>query len=323
MSYGPRGEDLPSRSAKRPPIQPSAGRPRPESSGGRPRTERDMLRRTLSQNFLRAEGADQFMNLVDADPESLAIEAGAGEGILTERLAARYARVVAYEVDPHVARKLKARVRRLGNVQVVVDDFLAAPSPEEPFQVAGNVPFSLTSPIVKWCLGAELMTKTTIITQLEYAKKRTGAYGRWSKLTILTWPEFAWELRGQIPRSRFRPVPRVDAGVLSLAKRERSLIAPSRLAAYYRMVELGFTGLGGTLYASLRRAYPTSRVASAFRAAGLDRATVVAFVTPEQWLDLFMSLEPQNASGGLSGTLRGGMHSGRPTGRRTPRSGWR
>ncbi|MDQ2745420.1 MAG: rRNA adenine N(6)-methyltransferase family protein, partial [Chloroflexota bacterium] len=169
------------------------------------RTDRDVRRRTLSQNFLRPTGADQFMNHLAAGEASLAIEVGAGEGVLTERLAGRYEQVIAYEVDEHVAERLRERVHRLRNVRVVIADFLASTPPEEPFHVVGNVPFSLTSPIVDWCLVARNLVDATIITQLEYAKKRTGAYGRWSLLTILTWPEFDWILLGQISRAQFRP----------------------------------------------------------------------------------------------------------------------
>src|ERR1035438_4264648 len=250
VSYGVHPDDPPADPARRPRTESTTGRTRPEAPALQARTERDMLRRALSQNLLRQVGADHFLSLVTDDKVSLAIEVGAGEGILTERLAARYERVLAYEVDPHMAQRLSARVGRLRNVRVDVADFLAATPPEEPFQVVGNVPFSITSAIVAWCLQAQRMTSATIIAQAEYVKKRTGAYGRWSLLTILTWPEFDWQMLGQIPRSQFRPVPRVDAGVLRLARREVSLVPAPKLAAYHRMVELGFSGLGGTLFAS-------------------------------------------------------------------------
>ena len=328
MSHGVHPDDLPAGPARQPRTEPAAGRTRPGALAPQARTERDTLRRTLSQNFLRESGADHFLSLATNDQVPLAIEVGAGEGILTERLAARYERVLAYEVDPHMARRLNARVGRHPNVRVIIADFLAATPPEESFQVVGNVPFSITSAIVAWCLRAQRITSATIITQAEYAKKRTGGYGRWSLLTILTWPEFDWQMRGQIPRSQFRPVPRVDAGVLRLARREVSLIPAPKLAAYHRMVELGFSGLGGTLSASLGRAYPRRRVADAFRAARLDRATVVAFVTPQQWIDVFAALESRLGSGGLGGepmaSARVGRTRHRPggkAGRSAPRPG--
>jgi 23S rRNA (adenine-N6)-dimethyltransferase len=135
------------------------------------------------------------------------------------------------------------------------------------------------------------MRAATLITQLEYAKKRTGGYGRWSMLTVSTWPFMRWELRGRIARAQFRPMPRVDAGILHLERRAKPLIAPVRLGAYRRLVEAGFAGLGGSLHASLRRQYPPDRLGEAFSAAGLDRRAVVGFVSPDQWITLFGQLD--------------------------------
>jgi 23S rRNA (adenine-N6)-dimethyltransferase len=263
----------------------------PSRRAGRARTERDVRRRVLSQNFLREPGADRYVELLTLDPGLPCVEVGAGSGVLTVRLAGRCPQLVAYEVDPQLGQQLSTKFHGRPGVRVVVADFLSSPPPAEPFQVVGNVPFSLTSAIVDWCMRAEKMTAATIITQLEYARKRTGAYGRWSLLTVSSWPEFSWELRGSIERTQFRPVPRVDAGVLHLARRKTPLVPPERLAAYHRMVELGFSGVGGTLYSSLRRGYAGDLVADAFRSAGLDRSVVVAFVTPDQWLQIFAVLD--------------------------------
>jgi 23S rRNA (adenine-N6)-dimethyltransferase len=259
---------------------------------GARRTDRDQRRRELSQNHLRSpEAARQFLSAVRLAPDGLCLEVGAGEGILTTRLAAMTAEVVAYEIDDHLADRLRARVASRPNVRVVVGDFLAARPPSRPFQVVGNAPFSLTSPIIDWCLRARRMTTATLITQLEYARKRTGGYGRWSQLTVSTWPQVRWELRGTIPRSEFRPVPRVDAGILLLERRPEPLISPSRQAAYRRLVQAGFTGVGGSVQASLRRTYPPDKVAAACASAGLDRRTIVAYVTPVQWIQIFNGLD--------------------------------
>lgn len=260
-------------------------------SGGR--TDADRRRRELSQNYLRSpEAARQFLRAVRLDPEGLCIEVGAGEGILTSRLAARTGEVIAYEIDAALASRLAARVGQRPNVRIVMGDFLASRPPGRPFQVVGNAPFSLTSPIVDWCLRASRMTTATLITQLEYARKRTGGYGRWSQLTVSTWPQVRWELRGTIARTEFRPVPRVDAGVLRLERRAEPLISPARMAAYRRLIQAGFSGVGGSVQASLRRYYPADKVASAFAVAGVDRRAVVAYVSPDQWVQVFLALDP-------------------------------
>ena len=256
------------------------------------RNDRGRRRRALSQNYLRSpEAARQFLRAVRLEPDGVCLEVGAGEGILTTRLAAMSGQVIAYEIDENLAGRLTARIGARPNVRVVLGDFLTARPPAQPFQVVGNAPFSLTSPIIDWCLRASRMTTATLITQLEYARKRTGGYGRWSQLTVSTWPQVRWELLGTIPRTEFRPVPRVDAGILRLERRAVPLISPARQAAYRRLVQAGFSGVGGSVQASLRRTYPPDKVAAACASAGLDRRAIVAYVSPDQWVQIFRGLD--------------------------------
>jgi len=261
-------------------------RPDPQCGLGRAaRSERDRNRRTLSQNFLRSSSAVQsYLSMVKPAYDELVIEVGAGDGAITEEIATRCSELLAFEIDVVHARKLLNRVRMHPNVRVVTGDFLASAPPEEQFAVVGNVPFSITSKVVDWCLSAKMLSTATIITQLEYAKKRTGGYGRWSLRTIETWPWYSWELRGRIPRHEFRPVPRVDAGVLHVVRRAQPLVPAGKSVAYGQLVEIGFGGVGGTLYKSLSRRYPAGRVAAAFQEAGVGREAVVAFVRPDEWL---------------------------------------
>jgi 23S rRNA (adenine-N6)-dimethyltransferase len=256
------------------------------------RSDRDRRRRELSQNYLRdPDAARQFLRAVRLDPDLLCLEVGAGEGILTTRLAARCREVTAYELDATLAGKLRSRLGKHDNVRLVMGDFLSARPPAKPFQVVGNAPFSLTSPIVDWCLRSSRMRSATLITQLEYARKRTGGFGRWSQLTCMTWPQISWELRGRIPRDQFRPVPRVDAAILELRRRPEPLISAPRQAAYRRLVQTGFSGVGGSVQASLRRTFPADKVAQACSDAGVDRRAVVAFVSPDQWIQIFKALD--------------------------------
>lgn len=271
------------------------GRSRVVGGAGRrgrgPRTERDATRRTLSQNFLHGPDAvRRYLDHVDIDPDLLVVEIGAGEGSLTGDLAARSRHLVAYELDARTAAAARASLAGRVGVEIVTGDFLASRPPDEPFQVVGNVPFGQTSAIVDWCLHAPEMTTATIITQLEYARKRTGWYGRWSRLTIQSWPWYGWELRGRIESTRFRPVPGVDAAVLHLSQRDRPLLPDAAATAWADLVDLGFTGLGGTLHASLSRAYPSRAVGRALDSAGLAGDTVVAFAAPGQWLAIFDAL---------------------------------
>jgi len=153
-----------------------------------PRRAHSRARRAFSQNFLSDPSAvRRFVDAADLRPVDLVYEVGAGRGQLTGALAKACRQVVAYEVDPRMAAAVPAQ----HGVVVRAEDFLRAADPGEPFSVAGNIPYSLTSAVVDWCLRSRSLRGATLLTQLEYARKRTGDYGRWSRLTILTWPSFA------------------------------------------------------------------------------------------------------------------------------------
>ncbi|MET8836347.1 ErmE/ErmH/ErmO/ErmR family 23S rRNA (adenine(2058)-N(6))-methyltransferase [Micromonospora sp. NPDC004540] len=260
-----------------------------------PTTARDRSRRVLSQNFLADPAAvARMVRAARPGPDDLLLEVGAGRGRLTRPLAARCDRLVAYEVDPAVLPELTAACADLPQVRVRAADFLAAVPPDEPFAVVGNIPWSLTAPVVRWCLAAPGLRSATLLTQLDYARKRTGDHGRWSRLTVLTWPEHHWRLAGRVRRDAFRPVPAADGGILRLDRRPEPLLAPAALPAYRRMVERGFGGVGGSLAASLRAGYPRRRLDGALRAARLAPDTPVGLVWPEQWLVLFRLLHAGN-----------------------------
>ncbi|WP_320067521.1 ErmE/ErmH/ErmO/ErmR family 23S rRNA (adenine(2058)-N(6))-methyltransferase [Micromonospora sp. RTGN7] len=250
-------------------------------------TERDRSRRVLSQNFLADPAAvARIVGAARPDRDDLLLEVGAGQGRLTRALAARCGRLVAYEIDPVAAAELAVTCANLPGVTLRRADFLAATPPAEPFAVVGNIPWSLTAAVVRWCLAADGLRSATLLTQLQYARKRTGHGGRWSRLTVLTWPEYAWRLAGTVSRTAFRPVPGVDAGILRLERRTEPLLPPGDLPAYRRLVEAGFGGVGGSLAASLRRHRPRARVDAALRAVRLDQDALVGEVWPEQWITL-------------------------------------
>lgn len=273
-------------------VRPSSARssstPPSDPEGG---SRRD-ARRRLSQNFLADPAvARRLVREARVGPGDLVLEVGAGEGAITRFLARSAGRVVAYELDPRLAARLAARHGdpALG-VRVVCGDFLRARPPRGRFAVVGNIPYARTAAIVRWCLRTPGPASATLVTQFEYARKRTGGHGRWSRLTVLTWPCFDWSLAGRIGRERFRPVPRVDAAILRLERRGQPLLPASSLGAYRRLVELGFTGVGGSLAASLRRAHPARRVGAALAGAGVAPDTVVGAVSPDQWIGVFTRL---------------------------------
>lgn len=266
-----------------------AGEQRPLRTGGHNATPSARInqRKKLSQNFLTDPRiAAAVVRQAEVGGSRLVLEIGPGQGILTKALARKCRRVTAYELDPKYARRLDAAYRDEPGVTCHHRDFLTVKAPQEAFSVVANIPYSRTNAIVYWCLEAPTLESATLITQWEYARKRSGDYGRWSRLTVLSWPRYDWRLLGRIDRRKFHPVPRIDSGILRIDRRGRPLLSGEQLRRYEELVMLGFTGVGGDLYGSLRRAVPANRLRKALAGADINPGVPVGYVSPTQWLRL-------------------------------------
>lgn len=244
-------------------------------------------RKKYSQNFLIDQSAiAQFIKQMPESGGVPAIEVGAGDGVLTRAISPLFPRITAYEIDDEMV----ARITRSGvpeNVEVLQMDFLMSRPPTTPFHLVGNVPFGITSEVVRWALNADSAMTATLITEWAYARKRSGDYGRWTRVTVESWPWMHWSIGGRISRRAFRPVPSVDAGILKLNRRRHSEVSRSERRSWEKFVELGFTGLGGSLYRSLSTQFNTAVLRTAFRELDISEDTVVAFIHPDDWLTLF------------------------------------
>jgi 23S rRNA (adenine-N6)-dimethyltransferase len=205
----------------------------------RRRTLRDERRRRLGQNFLRPDLAERWVEEAGFRPGERVVEIGAGLGAVTFALARRSLDVVAVELDPDWAAKLRERVRREcpGRVRVVEADFRAWPLPATPFRVVGALPFGATTDILHRLFDdpAVPLVRADLIVQWEVARKRAADPPTSLLSTVWAqWWEFSLGMR--IPAHAFRPVPRVDGGVLVATRRERPLLPPALAADYAEFV---------------------------------------------------------------------------------------
>ncbi|WP_405164921.1 23S ribosomal RNA methyltransferase Erm [Nocardia sp. NBC_01499] len=263
----------------------------------RARVTRADTRKRLSQNFLTDAGAARLIvRSSGVTAEDLVLEIGPGDGMLTRQLLGSAGRVRAYEKDAHYVDLLRRRYAGNDRIMLFHKDFRTVREPAEPFAVVANVPFAVTTDLVRWCLAAEHLTSATLLTQWEFARKHSGDYGRWTKLTVTHWPTVAMTLGARIGRNSFHPVPRVDTAILHLHRRPRPLLPNSAQADYRQVVELGFSGVGGSLANSLRQQFPAHTVRAACTAAGIAQDEPVGLIDPNRWLVLYATLRtPANS----------------------------
>jgi len=262
------------------------------SHASRAREQRSgSTRKLLSQNFLRdASIARRLVASSGVGPDDLVIEVGPGDGMVTRPLLGQVRRVIAYEKDRHFVERLRSRLGHHEHFRCHHADFRDVRAPREPFHVVSNAPFGITTDIVRWCLHSRSLASATLVTQLEFARKHTGDFGRWSRLTVEHWPEFSLNLGMRIDRREFRPVPQVDAAVIHLRRRPKPLLPKAALRDYRDLVDLGFSGVGGSLAASVSRVVPKRLAARACAEAGIARDQPVGLVPPDRWIVLFEAL---------------------------------
>ncbi|WP_228000023.1 ribosomal RNA small subunit methyltransferase A [Nocardia australiensis] len=253
--------------------------PRARDSRNRPGS----TRKRLSQNFLTNPGVARMLTRSSGvGPTDLVVEIGPGDGMLTRQLLSAGAQVLAYEKDRHYADDKRICCLPL--------DFRDVVAPREPFSVVANIPFASTTDIVRWCLAARYLTSATLLVQREFARKQSGDYGRWTKLSVSHWPTATMELGARVGRHNFHPVPSVDSAVLRLTRRSQPLLSVREMPGYRYFVELGYSGLGGSLAASLTRAFPAKTVRMACAIAEIDTGLPVGFLPPDRWIALYRAM---------------------------------
>ena len=213
----------------------------------RRRTARDARRRQLGQNFLHDQRAiARVLAIADPRPGDHVIELCAGTGALTRHLAARHARVLAVELDPHWSARLRRSTADLDGVEVRTADALTMDLPHTPFRVVGNPPFNIGTRLLRRLLTADApLQDATVVLQIEAARRLAGqpATGRFS----LSWaPWFEATVVDRIDRRAFRPVPRVDAGIMRVHPRPVPWLSPARFAAWDGFVAAVFEADGRT-----------------------------------------------------------------------------
>ena len=183
-------------------------------------------RHELGQNFLTDPRLIKTVcRLIDTDSTGPIIELGAGDGALTVPLARLGRPLTTLEIDRRRARKLAASLG--ASTDVVCADVLHFRFPEVPHTIVGNIPFHLTTAIMRRLLSERGWSFAALIVQWEVARRRAGVGGA-SMLTASWWPWYEFRLHQRIPAASFRPVPSVDAGLLTMRRRHLPLIGARR-----------------------------------------------------------------------------------------------
>ncbi|UBU12446.1 16S rRNA (adenine(1518)-N(6)/adenine(1519)-N(6))-dimethyltransferase RsmA [Nonomuraea gerenzanensis] len=235
----------------------------------------------LGQNFVIDAGTvRRIVRVADLSPDDVVIEVGPGLGSLTLALLPSAAHVVAVEIDPVLAAQLPVTVaEREGadNLTVVNADAMKI-TPDDlsghtPTALVANLPYNVAVPVVLHLLEVlPSLRKGLVMVQSEVADRLAAGPG--SKVYGVPSVKAAWyaDVRraGPVGRTVFWPVPNVDSGLVSLARREPPDTSASR-EEVFEVIDAAFAQRRKTLRAALASWAGTAADAErALRGAGVD-----------------------------------------------------
>lgn len=247
----------------------------------------------LGQNFLADPNLlDAIVRDAELVPGDVVLEVGAGEGVLTERLAAAVAHVHTVEIDRGLQRAL-APLAALPNVDLHWGDAmrldLAALAPA-PTAMVANLPYSVATPLILRTIeDLPSLRRWTVMVQREIAERLRAAPGgrTYGSPSVLVQLACEVELARTVDPAVFRPRPRVESAILRLRRRGPAADPPTR-----ELVRAAFSHRRKSLARSLEHARPGSLAPAreALAALGLPEDARAEALAPAQFAALSAKL---------------------------------
>ena len=281
----------------------AAGRLRPPTPGELRRLMRSeglRPRRSLSQNFLTdQEALDAIVEAAELVPGDRVVEIGPGLGVLTRRLLAAGASVLAVELDTRLAEFLRRELAGIDGFELIEADALSLHPremfPDQPFKLVANIPYHITSPLLHAFLeGSRPPELTVLLVQLEVAERVAAPPGQMSYLSVFVQNVTAAEVVARVPAVAFEPPPAVDSAVLRLRRREMPAVeVGDGREPFYRVVQAAFRQRRKQIHNGLVRELALERgeVSAALDACGIDPDRRPQTLTIDEWSCLAARLE--------------------------------
>jgi len=149
------------------------------------------------------------------------LEIGSGKGVLTKLIAEKAKKVFAVEIDKNLVKTLADL--HLPNVVVINQDFLQVNLRdfEQPV-IVGNIPYSITTPILEVLVKQKDYFKRAVLTiQKEYGNRILAQAGcrEYGAITVFLNYHFLVKKGFVISAKNFSPAPQVSSIVVSLTKK--------------------------------------------------------------------------------------------------------
>jgi len=230
------------------------------------------FKKSLGQNFLIDTNIlRKIVDFANLTEESAAIEIGPGIGALTEQLARRSKKVVAFEIDQRLLPILQETLAPYPNTTIIHNDVLKADvkltiekelTDVKDIMVVANLPYYVTTPIIMKLLEEQLPIRGIVcMLQKEVADRISAMPGTkdYGSLSIAIQYYTEAETVMIVPKTVFVPQPNVDSAVIRLTKRKEPAVAVKDESFFFHVIKSSFAQRRKTLLNNLTNQLPNGK----------------------------------------------------------------
>lgn len=219
------------------------------------------------------------------------IDIGAGLGAFTFPLADKSNKVIAVEKDAGFAEKLRRKSVQKENIIIVQKDFLEYALPIRPYVVVANIPYSITTPILKKLLHVSSSPFQRAVFVIEKGAARRFTEKWTTNPLILTWRmSFDFTIGQTIKPENFSPPPRVDSAVLSIRRKHKVLIPVAHHQRFMAFAAYCLRYPQESIINILKGIFTAPQITRLLNTIQVDRYTSVNLIDERQWAVIFLTM---------------------------------
>jgi len=253
-------------------------------------------KKSLGQNFLIDKNIiSKIVNSINASKDDLIIEIGPGMGALTREIKNKNTNLICYEIDTDMKEYLCNLEDE--KTKVIYKDILLSNILEDikeikynNLYVVGNLPYYITTPIIKFLINLKLDIKEMIfMVQEEVADRFSSLPGskEYGSITLYLNYYYNVEKLFSVSKYSFNPVPKVESAIIKLSKRfDKPIIEEEK---YFKIINDSFHMKRKTLKNNLRE-YDFEKIEEILNKYGLSNQVRAEELSEEVFVEIAKNL---------------------------------